>query len=120
MQIADLVLVPAPGEPDLDDPVLASEIKQFEVLLGSTGDRLRLVCCAANAADIEWIGHYVVTLAPAVLPVITAAAGAWLQARFGRKISLRIGDIEAQASSIKEVELLLAKARAFQADESAG
>jgi hypothetical protein len=40
--------------------------------------------------------------------------GAWLNARYGRKVRLEIGDIKAEASTVKEVEALLALAQDTQ------
>lgn len=119
MQFADLILVSGLDEPALNDPALASDIKRFEALLGDAGGPVGIVCCAANAPDLVLVGHYIVTVAPVAGGALLTAIAGWLKARFGRKISLRIGDIEAQASSIAEVELLLAKAKAFRADQSA-
>lgn len=42
--------------------------------------------------------------------------GAWLQAKFGRKVRLKIGDVEVEGRSTKEVEDLLERAKAFQAE----
>ena len=47
-------------------------------------------------------------------PVVTAAAGAWLHAKYGRKVRLKIGDIEAEAQSVEEVEKLIARAQEIQ------
>jgi hypothetical protein len=41
-------------------------------------------------------------------------AGAWLQAKNGRKVRLKVGDIEAEAQTAEEVERLLAKAQEIQ------
>ena len=42
------------------------------------------------------------------------ALGAWLHARYGRKVRLKIGDIEAEAQTLKEVEKLIARAQEIQ------
>jgi hypothetical protein len=46
--------------------------------------------------------------------VIAAAAGAWLHARYGRKVRLKVGDIEAEAQTEKQVQRLLEQAEEFQ------
>jgi hypothetical protein len=48
-----------------------------------------------------------------VAPVLAALA-AWLAARNGRKVRLKIGDVEAEARTAKEVEKLLLRAKEFQ------
>ena len=40
--------------------------------------------------------------------------GAWLQAKHGRKVRVKIGDIEAEAQTAAEVEKLLARAQEMQ------
>ena len=45
---------------------------------------------------------------------MAAVAGAWAQARFGRKVRLKVGDIEAEASTAEEIERLLANAVALK------
>jgi hypothetical protein len=42
------------------------------------------------------------------------ALGAWLKGRYGRKARVKIGDVEAEAQTIKEVGALLAKIQEFQ------
>jgi hypothetical protein len=51
------------------------------------------------------------------IPGLTALAGAWLQARFGRKVRIKIGDIEAEASSLEEVRELLEQSKKYCADD---
>lgn len=53
------------------------------------------------------------------LPVLTALLGMWLQARSGRQLRLRIGDVDAEAGSAGAVGRLLDRASAFRADASA-
>ena len=48
-----------------------------------------------------------------VVPALSAAVGAWLHARYGQ-VRLKIGDIEAVAQSVEEVETLIARAQQFQ------
>jgi hypothetical protein len=54
------------------------------------------------------------TLGP---PAITAVAGyaiAWVQARMGRKVRIRIGEFEAEARTLTEIKALLHQAAEFQ------
>jgi hypothetical protein len=57
-------------------------------------------------------------LITAALPALSAAAGtalgAWLGARSGRRVRVKIGDIEAEAHTREEVETLLARAQEIQ------
>lgn len=60
------------------------------------------------------LGEWFIRLTAAAGPVIGTVVGAWLHARYGRKVRLKIGDIEAEAQSMAEVEQLLARAQEIQ------
>jgi hypothetical protein len=42
------------------------------------------------------------------IPALTGLAGAWLQAKYGRKVRLKRGDVEVEAASVDEIAKLLA------------
>jgi hypothetical protein len=69
---------------------------------------------SALPPDPSTLTDFLVTLTPLVIPVLTAGAGAWAQAHFGRKVRLKVGDIEAEASTTEEIERLLARAAALK------
>ena len=48
------------------------------------------------------------------LPALAGILGVWLHARYGRKVPLKIGDIEAEAQTAEEVEKLLDTAHEIQ------
>ena len=52
---------------------------------------------------------YIIKLSAAVGPAIGTALGAWLHARYGRKVRIKVGDIEAEAQTPEELEKLLDK-----------
>jgi hypothetical protein len=63
--------------------------------------------------------RFVIELAHSPLAgVIAAAVGAWLHARYGRKVRLRVGDIEVEAQSERQVRRLLEQAEGFQKRQS--
>jgi hypothetical protein len=57
---------------------------------------------------------FYVQLAAMVGPTVGTALGAWLHARYGRKIRVKIGDVEAEAQTVAEVARLLEKAQQIQ------
>jgi hypothetical protein len=63
---------------------------------------------------VEVLGDFVVKAVAIVGPPVGTVLGAWLHARYGRKVRLKIGDIEAEAQTAEEVERLLARAQEFQ------
>lgn len=56
----------------------------------------------------------IVTAGPPLITGAAAIIGGWLQARYGRKVKFKIGDVEAEARTLEEVENLLAKAQEMQ------
>lgn len=65
---------------------------------------------AYDGVDLSFATIISGPLGTASISALAGVAGAFLHARFGRKIRIKIGDIEAEASSIAEVEQLLEKA----------
>jgi hypothetical protein len=76
----------------------------------SSGAALR----EAFAAGSAYLGDFAIKLAATVGPVLGTVVGAWLHARYGRKVRLKIGDVEAEAQTIEEVQELLRRAEEFQ------
>lgn len=59
----------------------------------------------------------IVVLLQAVGPVLTGILGAWLQSKVGRKVRLKVGDVEVEAKTVKEVDQLLERAQKLQASQ---
>lgn len=57
---------------------------------------------------ITHLGEWTIKAGPFVAPAVAAVAGAWLQARVGRKVHLSYGTVKVEARTIAEVEKLLA------------
>ncbi len=60
------------------------------------------------------MGKIIITIAVALGPTLGTALGAWLHARYGRKVRLKIGEIEAEAQTPEEVEKLILQAVEIQ------
>ncbi len=54
------------------------------------------------------------TLGGPAIGAVALAAGAWVQTRYGRKVRLKIGALEAEGRSVEEVEKLLKVASDYQ------
>ena len=50
--------------------------------------------------------------------LVGVIVGAWLHAKYVRKVRLKVGDIEAEAQTVKQVRNLLALADEFQRRKS--
>jgi hypothetical protein len=71
--------------------------------------------------QIEYeVGALVQQVVTMAAPAATALIGAWLQARHGRKVRLKVGDVEAEAATVQEVEQLLERAKAYPAPAAGG
>jgi hypothetical protein len=56
--------------------------------------------------------------ADVISPMLSAAALAWLQGRAGRRLRLKVGDIEVEARTPEEGEQMLQRALALQASRN--
>jgi len=104
------------GEKCCVDPGARQEANEFGKSFSSQGIEVEAGGTPRNwlPAGAEFLGDFLIKFAPTVGPVLAAAGGAWLHAKYGRKIRLKIGDIEAEAQTVEEVEKLLAKAQEIQ------
>lgn len=56
----------------------------------------------------------VTALAPAVVGAAGAAAVAWLNGRSGRRVKVKVDDLEAEAGSVAELEKVMKMAQTFR------
>jgi hypothetical protein len=115
----EVVLVRAPNDQPSSSADYQAELKAFHERLRSAGVSVspappKMAFDSAHPPDPSTLTDFLVTLAPQVVPVFTAIAGAWAQARFGQKVRLKVGDIEAEASTAEELERLIAHAVALK------
>lgn len=61
-----------------------------------------------------FVGAFCLEMVKGVGPAMFTALGVWLQARYGRRVRLKVGDIEAEARTKEEVEQLIARAQKIQ------
>jgi hypothetical protein len=108
-----LELCPAADEPPVHAPELRAEVDEFSRALRSTGatfSQLIISLHAVDAFDYPSASFLITTLAPPALTAVAGIAGAWIHARAGRKIRLRVGAVQVEASTTKEIEQLLKSA----------
>ena len=117
----DLTLIPGPNDPPFRSPDYQAELRQFEQCLRSNGLEVSPTIELREAwtpvpVPAPYLGDFTIKLAAIVGPVLGTGIGAWLQARIGRKVRLRVGPdgFEAEARTTEEVEKLLDLAREFQ------
>ena len=114
-------LVRTADDPPENDPEFQKELAQFGAALRDAGVPYSQTAIAFDSVE----GHgyplpefiiAIKVLAPPAIAALATVAGAWVQARYGRKARLKIGDVEAEARTLEEVESLLQIAKQFQAD----
>ena len=115
----ELTLIRAADDPPLRNQAYQQELRNFKESLQSQAFKVSLTIdlieAAAGDSQATYLGGFIIQLMHSPLAgVIAAAAGAWLHARYGRKVRLKVGDIEAEAQTEKQVQRLLEQAEEFQ------
>jgi len=112
-----LILAAAPDDPAVADPEYQRGLRAVSGALRDAGilySQRRMTFDADGAAGYS-VGQYVISLAQVAGPVIGVAVGAWITARSGRKLRIKVGDIELEANSPAEIDHLVAKTIALKA-----
>lgn len=106
-KMADVILLPSADDPANTDPWLSADIHRFEAIVGNAAHRRQTMCFSTSAPQVaHWAGDYLIMISPIATGLI-GAAGAWFASKSGRKIRLRVGDVEAEASTIEDVQFLI-------------
>ena len=107
----------APDEP----PTFSTEGQQalWPVMSALRNNNIDAVTPVMTLDSVEAHGGYtgeIAVLIQAVGPVLTGILGAWLQSKAGRKVRLKVEDIEVEARTVEEVAQLLQHVRALRAN----
>ncbi|MBT2792934.1 hypothetical protein [Paraburkholderia strydomiana] len=108
-----LTLVPAPGDDAAFSPAYQAELRQFHNLARADGET-RAVRFGKDSADggDGLAGEFMIRVTHVAAPALAAAASAWMLGRAGRRLRLKIGGTEVEASSPNELYGLLNLMRA--------
>lgn len=111
-------LVPAADDPPRSNPETQAEFWNITHALQARGLKVSSRVFVQDTVDggMSNLGQLTIDLARDFAPAVTAVLGAWAQARFGRKVRLKIGDTEAEARTPEEIEKLLALAAQHRPD----
>jgi hypothetical protein len=106
-------------DPPENDSVFQEELSHFSASLRAAGVPYSQTAIAFDSVDAHGypLPEFIVAikvLGPPVIAALATAAGAWVQARYGRKVRLKIGEVEAEARTVAEVKELLKSAAKFQ------
>lgn len=113
-------LVASPEDPVVSDLAYQKELRDFSSVLREAGvifSQRGMAFDSAHATGYA-LGEYFLSLAGITGPIVGVAIAAWFQGRAGRKVKLKVGDIEIEAASQEEVEVLLEKALKVKAKGS--
>lgn len=115
----DLTLLPAPDDPSIDSQEYQKELSDFHSSLWKKGlQGYPLRAGSGRGSEIvssgAYLGQFLVIAPTTIGPLLGTVLGAWLHARYRRKVRLKIGDIEAEAQTEEQIEKLLQRAEEFQ------
>jgi hypothetical protein len=104
-----VTLLPAADDPYGLTPAYQQELRGFEQAFRGEGLPIAAKPALAKMAGGPFLsGEFVLKLADKIGPPLIAAIAGWLHGRSGRKVRLKIGDVEVEAPTMKEVEKLVA------------
>lgn len=117
-----LELIPASTDPPLRSSEYQADLRKFSDALQATHAKVsfRMFMQEAVGAQSFLLGGFTIEDLKSVALVIGPIIGAWVQARYGRKVRLKIGDVEAEARTVTEVEELLKRAEALRRTPQTG
>lgn len=110
-------LLRTPDDRPERDPAFQQELNRFKESLRAAGIRysqLGMALDSAVATGYPLAEFIIKELGPAAVGVLGTAVGAWISGRHGRKVRLKIGDIEAEGRTKEEVIELVKHARTLQ------
>ena len=115
-----LSAIGAADDADEQSEAYQRELRQLEQGLRDTGAQIapQALMRKNMGGSALLTGDFLIvvqTLGPAAFTFL----GVWIQSRLGRKVRIKIGDIEVEAASAKEAERLLEKARMLRAEDAA-
>jgi hypothetical protein len=115
----EIVLLRAPDDPARDDPAFQQELHTFSKALHDNrvkfSERRMFFDSAAGGGFA--LGEYLVQLGPGIVTVLGTACVAWLHGHYARKVRLKVGDVEAEARNLQELDALLKRAADFRSGE---
>ncbi len=111
-----LALIRSPDDEATFSPNYQAELRQFYQLVRANNVRINAVAFTMDSVGAAGglVGEFVIPLAQVIGPVLGGAAVEWLRGHAGRKLRLKMGDIEVEARTFEEIEQLLARAQALR------
>ncbi len=76
--------------------------------------KIESIHAAAGTTEAVYLGEFILKLVGAGGLGLGTVIGAWLQAKYGRKVRLKVGETEAEAQTVEEAGTLLKLAQQQQ------
>jgi hypothetical protein len=102
-----VIMVPAPNDPPKPSKEYQADLGVFTHGMRAEGIeyRSRDYLVEDTSGGFK-LGEFLV-VAKTIAPVFTGLVGAWLHAKYGRKVKLKYKDLEVEATTVEEVERLV-------------
>ena len=113
----------AADDPEVRDEVFQQELRDFARGLRLAGLRYSQRAMAFDSAAMLGypLAEFVVKeLGPPAIAALATLVGTWIGGRNGRKVRLKVGDVEVEARTIEEVRSLLEQADAMREKKDEG
>ncbi|ARK76173.1 hypothetical protein KDX20_33970 [Burkholderia cenocepacia] len=116
----DLSVTFLPSSGDIEQSTLSEDymraLREFYAFAKAQGGLIPIQGSSPNA-PVGMVVEFAKVIVPLLGPALGAAVTGWFQGRTGRKLRLKVGDVEIEARTPEEVEQLLKQARALQTDQ---
>jgi hypothetical protein len=113
----NVTMIPALEDPGDRSPGYQRELGEFAKSLTKAGVEYEAApgsLLLTAPSPFIYGGRFVIKMIEAHGATVVAAVAAWLHGRSGRKVRLKVGEVEAQAQTVEEVEKLLKQAQEIQ------
>ncbi len=113
---AEVHLLPGPDDPAVKDERFQADLSQFaKGLRDAKIEHTQRVMFfdSGNALGFP-LPEFDILLNPAIVGPLCGLLGAWLHARYGRRVRIKIGDVEAEGRDLSEIDALLKRAEKYQ------
>lgn len=119
----DLYVTFLPSPEDIGQPSLSEDymraLREIHAFSKAQGGLIPLQGASSNAA-VGIVVEFAKVVVPLLGPALGAAVTGWFQGRAGRKLRLKVGEVEVEAHTSEEIEQLLKQAQALQPTQREG
>jgi hypothetical protein len=108
----ELILVPAPNDAYPFSPEYQKELREFAKQAGARSQRAFAMDSISGGGGP--LGEFIFDNAGKVIAALTTICGIWINAKYGRKLKLKVGTVVVEATTPEEIELLVKQAKILQ------